>query len=272
RMPVVVKYTAMKPQVALPRVRVSAIDRRSESGISSSSSSWSASGTHPACVSGSITVNASHPSHGLLTDLDRDLHALRQVEVDTRAEADETDPVALLDLGALGHVGDDAAGDGAGDLDHPDVTELGVEVPDHPLVVLALLVEGGPETTGDVLDGRHGAVQRRAVDVDVERAHEDRDTGAAVLPRHDALHHSVGGRDDPAAGDLALGVAEEPQHPRRQGGGGDGDGLCGTRAAGTQQTDGCGGHGRQKPRRGSAREAYAGEAVARCRGLAVGHG
>ena len=35
RMPVVVKYTAMKPHVALPSVRVSAIDSRSESGISS---------------------------------------------------------------------------------------------------------------------------------------------------------------------------------------------------------------------------------------------
>ncbi len=60
RMPVVVKYTAMKPHVALPRVRVSAIDSRIESGMSSASSS-SASGTHSACVSGSITVNASHP-------------------------------------------------------------------------------------------------------------------------------------------------------------------------------------------------------------------
>src|SRR5690606_38066444 len=112
-MPVVVKYTAMKPQVALPRVRVSAIDRRSESGIFSSSSSCSASCTRTSCVSGSITFSSSLPSYGLLTDLDRDLLALRQVEVDTRAEADVTDPVALLDLGALGHVGDDAAGDGA---------------------------------------------------------------------------------------------------------------------------------------------------------------
>ena len=83
RMPVVVKYTAMKPHVALPSVRVSAIDRRRERGISSSSSTSSASGTQPALVSGSITVNASHPSHGLLTDLDRDLHALGQVEVHT---------------------------------------------------------------------------------------------------------------------------------------------------------------------------------------------
>src|SRR5690242_8238997 len=140
RMPVVVKYTAMKPHVALPRVRVSAIDRRRERGISSSSSTSSASGTQP-WVSGSITVNASHPRHGLLSHLDRDLHALGQVDVDARAETDQADPLALLDLRALGDVGDDAAGDGAGDLDHLDVTELGVEVPDDALVVLALLVE-----------------------------------------------------------------------------------------------------------------------------------
>lgn len=38
RTPVVVKYTAMKPQIALPRVRVSAIDSRVESGMSSTSS------------------------------------------------------------------------------------------------------------------------------------------------------------------------------------------------------------------------------------------
>src|SRR3954464_14723659 len=215
RMPVVVKYTAMKPQVALPSVRVSAIERRRERGISSSSSTSSASGTQPACVSGSITVNASHPSHGLLADLDRDLHALGQVEVDTRAEADQTDTVTLLDLRALRDIGHDAAGHRAGDLDHLDVAEFGVEVPDYALVVLALLVERRNEPTGDVLDRRHRAGERRAVDVDVERAHEDRDAGAAVLPRHDALHHAVGGRDDPARGDLTLGVAQAPPHPRR---------------------------------------------------------
>src|SRR5436309_399732 len=185
RMPVVVKYTAMNPHVALPRVRVSAIERRRERGISSSSSTSSASGTQPAWVSGSITVNASHPSHRLLTDLDRDLHALGQVDVDARAEADQTDAVALLDLRALRDVGDDAAGHRAGDLDHFDVTEFGVEVPDDALVVLALLVERRNEPAGDVLDRGHRAGERRAVDVDVERAHEDRDPGATVLPRHD---------------------------------------------------------------------------------------
>src|SRR5690242_19790615 len=215
----------MKPQVALPRVSVSAIDRRSERGISSSSSTSSASGTQPACVSGSITVNSSHPSHRLLTDLHVDLDTLGEVDVHARAEADQTDPVTLLDLRPLRDVGHDAAGDGAGDLDHLDVTELGVEVPDDALVVLALLVERRNEPTGDVLDGRHRAGERRAVDVDVEWAHEDRDAGASVLPRHDALHHAVGGRDDTALGDLTLGVAEEPQHPGRERGGGYGHGL-----------------------------------------------
>src|SRR5882757_5076670 len=217
RMPVVVKYTAMKPQVALPRVRVSAIERRRERGISSSSAS-SASGTQPlrACVSGSITVNSSHPSHGLLTDLHVHLDTLGEVDVDARAEPDQTDPLALLDLRTLRDVGNDTAGDRAGDLDHLDVTELGVEVPDDALVVLALLVERRNEPTGDVLDRRHRAGEGRAVDVDVQRAHEDRDAGASVLPGHDALHHTVGGRDDPALGDLALRVPEEPQHARRE--------------------------------------------------------
>src|ERR1043165_270931 len=95
RMPVVVKYTAMKPQVALPSVRVSAIERRRERGISSSSSSTSsASGTH--WVSGSITVNASHPCHRLLADLDGDLAPLGEVDVDAGAETDQADPLALF--------------------------------------------------------------------------------------------------------------------------------------------------------------------------------
>src|SRR3954467_5514073 len=117
-MPVVVKYTAMKPQVALPSVRVSAIERRRERGISSSSSTSSASGTH--WGSGSITVNASHPCHRLLADLDRDLDTLGEVDVDARAETDQADPVALLDLRSLRHVRDDAASDRTGDLDHLD--------------------------------------------------------------------------------------------------------------------------------------------------------
>ncbi len=48
RIPVVVKYTAMNPHVALPRVSVSAIESRSERGMSSASSCSSASGTQPA--------------------------------------------------------------------------------------------------------------------------------------------------------------------------------------------------------------------------------
>src|SRR4051812_15082046 len=180
----------MKPRVALPSVRVSAIDRRSDSGISSASSAMSSSAQ--AGVSGSVTVNSGHPSHRLLADLDVGLDALGKVDVDTRTEADQADPFALLDLRALGDVGHDAAGDGAGDLDHLDVTELGVEVPDDALVVLALLVEGGNEATGDVLDRRDRAREGSAVHVHVQRAHEDRDAGAPVLPRHDALHHTVG--------------------------------------------------------------------------------
>ena len=40
------------------------------------------------------------------------------------------------------------------------------------------------------------------------------------------------GRDDPALGDLALGVAEEPQHARRERGGGHGDGRGRRRSGG----------------------------------------
>lgn len=82
RMPVVVKYTAMKPQVALPRVRVSAIDSRIDNGISSASSSSSASSTQPAGASGSIKVNSSHPCGRGLTDLDGDVDTFRKVDVD----------------------------------------------------------------------------------------------------------------------------------------------------------------------------------------------
>src|SRR3954451_23972353 len=89
RIPVVVKYTAMKPHVALPSVSVSAIDRRRERGISSSSSTSSPSDPQPVRASGSVTVNASHPSHGLLTDLHVDLHALGKVDVDARPETDQ---------------------------------------------------------------------------------------------------------------------------------------------------------------------------------------
>lgn len=45
----------------------------------------------------------------------------------------------------------------AGDLHHLDVAELGVEVPDDALVVLALLVERRNEAAGHVLDGGHRA-------------------------------------------------------------------------------------------------------------------
>src|SRR5215203_6772103 len=106
RTPVVVKYTAMKPQVAFPSVSVSAIDSRVESGISSSSSS--VSGTHEAWVSGSITVKSSHPRCRGLADLDGGLDSLRQVDIHSGAEADQPDAFALFDLRALCHVRHDA--------------------------------------------------------------------------------------------------------------------------------------------------------------------
>ena len=100
RTPVVVKYTAMKPQVALPRVRVSAIDSRVDSGMSSL-----------------VLVGLGRPSPPVSRDQSRsrrvtpavvawptstaDLDALREVDVDARAEADQSDPLTLLDLGAL---------------------------------------------------------------------------------------------------------------------------------------------------------------------------
>src|SRR5882757_1572886 len=251
--PVVVKYTAMNPQIALPRVRPSAMDSRVDSGSSATPSSSSLTqedaeaavappGADADCVSGSRMVKASHPSRGGLPDLDRGLDARRQIDVDARAEPDQPDPLALLDLAAPWHVRHDPPRHRAGDLHHLDVTEFGVEVPDHPLVVFALLVERRYVSAGDVLDGGDRTGQGSAVDVHVQRAHENRDPDASVLPRHDALHHAVGRGDHAALGDLPLGVAEEPQHAGREGGGRYGQGRPATGPAGLGETDRRGGH------------------------------
>src|SRR5581483_10802715 len=87
-------------------------------------------------VSGSVTVKARHPGGRTLADLDGGFDARREVGVNPGAEADQADPLALLHLSPGLQVGDDAAGDRAGDLHHLDVADLGVEVPDDALVAV----------------------------------------------------------------------------------------------------------------------------------------
>ena len=87
------------------------------------------------------------------------------------------DAVATRDVVVRLDVGVDAASERAGD-EH----DLGVAaVHADALVVLGLLVEGRPVSARPVVDGLDGAVEWRAVHVDVVDVHEHANADAAVL-------------------------------------------------------------------------------------------
>src|SRR5690606_30637443 len=246
--------TARKPQSALPRESEAAAAGRK----ALPTGPWDPSPTSPtgqvdsACRSGA--VKARHARHRPLTHRDRRGDALRQVDVDPGAEPDQPDPLPLRDLGARREVRHDAAGERAGDLHDLQLPEGGGELPDHPLVLVAVLVEGRQEATGDVLDRGHDPVGRGAVDVHVQRAHEYRHPGPAVRPWIDALHDAVGRGQQPSLPQGALGVAEEPEHGAGEGGERYGRQRPPGRATGQQGRGDRRGGGRNQPRGHSARE------------------
>src|SRR5437868_12140074 len=86
--------TAAKPQSALPRESESAAERRKAlpTGPCGTSSSLS---QPPA----SAAVNSSHPRHCLLTHGHRGRDSFGEVDIDSRAESDESDPLGLYELG-----------------------------------------------------------------------------------------------------------------------------------------------------------------------------
>ena len=78
--------------------------------------------------------------------------ALRQVDIDARAEADHADALAGADAGALAHEADDAPRHQAGDLHHADARAAGRDHERVALVVLARLVEVGVDEGAGVVD------------------------------------------------------------------------------------------------------------------------
>src|SRR5439155_21696914 len=65
---------------------------------------------------------------------DRDAASRGQHEVDPRPDAYEADALALLDLIPPMEVGDDPAGEGAGELGETERAEASRELPHQPLV------------------------------------------------------------------------------------------------------------------------------------------
>src|SRR5215211_4644716 len=107
---------------------------------------------------------------------DKGLDALRQIDVDARAEPDHADPLAGADRVALAHEGNDAPRDQAGDLHDADSRPAGGDHERIALVVLAGLVEiGVDELAGRIHHALDAPARRAAIHVTIEHAHEDRD-------------------------------------------------------------------------------------------------
>src|SRR5262249_5755974 len=92
-------------------------------------------------------------------------NALGEIDVETRAEADQAEALARRDGHALAHERDDAPRDQAGDLHHPDAVAARRHDDEAvALVVLARLVEIGiDEGAGVIGDALDAAAHRAAV-------------------------------------------------------------------------------------------------------------
>src|SRR5262249_44266711 len=150
----------------------------------------------------------------------------RKVEIDARAEANETYPLAYADAVALLHEGDDAPRDQAGDLHDRDfAVRARVDDDAAPLVLLARLVRGGVEEAARHVDRADDAARRRrAIDVHIEDRQEDGDAQARGLAEPefhgrahalDGTNAPVGRRDDQTLAQRrdARGIAEEICYP-----------------------------------------------------------
>ena len=148
-----------------------------------------------------------------LAGADQGGDAVRQVDVEARAEADQAEALAGLEPGAFTDEAYDAPCDETGDLHHREAAAVG-KLDDEAvaLVGLAGLVEGGAhEAAGVVGDAGHAAGERGAVHVAVEDAHEDADPRAGFGAEAE-LGGRRGGGD---GGDDAVGGADDKAFARR---------------------------------------------------------
>src|SRR5437899_2328602 len=140
--------------------------------------------------------------------------------VDSAAEHDEPDTLAALDPLMLPHAAHDAAGEIAGNLHQRMALSVGGgEYHEVALVVRAgVVAEGGAKFAGRVRDAHDLAADRRAIDMDVERRHEDRNPAmdfVRIAPRKcgltDMRDLAVGGGDDRVGVTMRspLGIAEK---------------------------------------------------------------
>lgn len=172
----------------------------------------------------------------LVADMDEYFGAERQKDIDSRAEFDKSQMLVDAGLVAGLGVGDNAAGDGAGNLPHEHVLALGSADQDGRSLVFGagLGKIGRQEAPGLMGNESHLAIDRIPVGMDIENAHEHRklDTAAFedlgfvyLLERHDL---AVDARYDGAgcvARKVAAGRAEEihGQEVEKYSDGGDGD-------------------------------------------------
>src|SRR5580658_1258502 len=108
-------------------------------------------------------------------EADHDVRALREIDVDARAEADQPDALAGGEQRALVGETDDPPGDEAGDLDNAKSPRRRIDHDAVALIVLARLVEvGAHEQAGAIDDLSDAPLDRRAIHVAIEYRHEDR--------------------------------------------------------------------------------------------------
>src|SRR5579871_1202191 len=115
----------------------------------------------------------------------RDVHTRRRIEVDVdaRAEADETVALPAHELLARFGIAQDAPGDQAGHLHAGDVVAArGAQPQRVSLVLVRRLVQGGVDEAARVIPALlHPTVDRTAVGMNVEDVHEDAHLQGASL-------------------------------------------------------------------------------------------
>ena len=141
--------------------------------------------------------------------------ALRNPQIDARAETDKADALALANDVLRLFPGHDAASDQAGDLLELDVSGRSGQGKNVLFVLRGGVgVPGGEKFSGAIVEFGDDAGGRRPVDVNVPDGQEDTDarTGAAgILLVGDDDNTAIGGRYDREGifGDCALGIAKE---------------------------------------------------------------
>src|SRR5262249_16624905 len=99
----------------------------------------------------------------------------RQIDIDARTKADQSEPLPYSDAVAFGKEGDDAPRDQPCNLHDPNFGTAGrADDEGAPLVFLARLVEGGiEEAARDIDRARDATRNRRTVDVNIKEGQEN---------------------------------------------------------------------------------------------------